>query len=104
MLAFSSSGLKVVVIPNGVVNIGQSAFEWCIDLTCVTIGNGVTTIENGAFQGCTQLNKINYDGTILQWSGIVLDSNWDYSTSDYTIYCTDGTIAKDGAVTYYTKD
>ena len=46
------------------------------------------------------LNKIHFNGTVAQWQGIEFDSGWNGSTGKYTIYCTDGQIAKDGTVTY----
>ena len=94
-------GLTNVTIGNGVTTIEFYAFESCFGLTNVTIGNGVTTIEGCAFSHCTSLTSITFDGTIEQWNDIELGDSWDKSTSEYTIYCTDGTIAKDGTVTYY---
>ena len=38
--------------------------------------------------------------TLEQWNAIEKGVDWDLDTADYTIYCTDGQIAKDGTVTY----
>ena len=115
--------LTSIVIPNSVIKIGSHAFRYCSDLTKVVIGNSVTEIYSFAFDGCdgltsivitpsityigscafqscSSLTSITFEGTIAQWNAVIKDSNWNHGTGDYTIYCTDGTIAKDGTVTY----
>jgi hypothetical protein len=56
-------------IPNGVTNIGESAFMDCTGLTSVTIPNSVTRIEGayngGAFYGCTGLTKIAIPDSVI---------------------------------------
>ena len=47
-----------VTIPEGVTEIGYSAFEGCTGLTSVTIPAGVTEIGDGAFEGCTGLTSV----------------------------------------------
>ena len=47
-----------VVIPEGVTDIGQSAFCNCKSLTRVTIPDGVTNIGSFAFSGCSSLTSI----------------------------------------------
>ena len=43
--------IKIVVIEDGVTNIGSYAFYYCENLTSVTIPNSVTNIGNAAFWG-----------------------------------------------------
>ena len=47
-----------VVIPEGVTEIGASAFDGCTALTSVTIGSGVTDIVGWYFYGCSGLTSI----------------------------------------------
>ena len=42
-------------IPNSVTDIGDSAFEQCVNLTSVVIPNGVTSIGYAAFERCSGL-------------------------------------------------
>lgn len=47
-----------VVIPSGVVGIGEHAFRDCTSLTSVDIPNSVITIEKDAFSGCEGLTSV----------------------------------------------
>ena len=88
-----------VTIPDSVTSIGPGAFSGCDGLTGITIGNGVTSIGSFAFDGCGMLTSITYHGTVESWQNVEKGSNWDDGSGDYTVTCTDGTVAKDGTVT-----
>ncbi len=55
--AFARSGLRSMVIPDGVTSIGVGAFYHCDSLTEVTIPNSVTMIEKNAFTHTPWLNN-----------------------------------------------
>jgi len=59
-----------LIIPNGVTNIGSSAFSGCVELTSVTIPISVTSVGRGAFSDCTNLKNIYYTGDIAKWCSI----------------------------------
>ena len=40
------------VVPEGVTEIGRSAFSWCSSLTSIEIPDSVTVIGGSAFYGC----------------------------------------------------
>ena len=97
----SCTNLTQATLLSGVTTIGGSAFGNCSSLYRVYLPNTVTSIGASAFSYCSNLTQIYYDGTIAEWGSITLTSGWDTGTSNYTIYCSDGTIAKDGTITYY---
>ena len=49
---YNNSKVKKVVIEDDVTSIGESAFEWCENLTSIKIPDSVTSIGNNAFYGC----------------------------------------------------
>ena len=97
---YCCNNLTSVTIGDSVTTIDDYAFAGCSKLTSMTIGNSVTTIGISAFTDCTRLVSITYQGTIAQWENITKGVYWNSYTGTYTIYCTDGKIAKDGTVTY----
>lgn len=54
----SCPNLVSIIIPEGVTNIGGSAFNGCSGLTSVTMPNSVTNIGDGAFGGCRSLTSV----------------------------------------------
>ena len=66
--AFSHKKFKHVVLPEGIVNIEESAFDQCRDLEDVAIPDSVETIGRRAFHWCSKLknikipNKVTYIG------------------------------------------
>lgn len=52
------------IIPDGVTNIGDGAFEDCGSLTNINIPNSVTNIGDSAFSGCKSLNSINIPNSV----------------------------------------
>ena len=61
--------IKIVIIENGVTNIGSYAFMDCSSLNSVTIPNSVTSIGDHAFDGTkwytNQPNGVVYAGSVL---------------------------------------
>ena len=94
------SGLTSIVIPDSVTTIGRDGFSSCISLESIVIPSSVTSVGNSVFSYCINLKNITFEGTTAQWKAISKGGSWSYNIGDYTIYCTDGTIAKDGTVTY----
>ena len=87
-------GCKTTTIPNSITSIGEWAFWSYSNITQITIPNSVTSIGDEAFKDCSNLTSINFTGTKAQWNSIDFGRNWNYSTGNYTIHCTDGDIAK----------
>ncbi len=91
----SNTSIESVTIVDGIKTLTYSgAFKGCTSLTSVTIPTSVTDINWNTFNGCTSLTNIYYRGTCEEWKAISKGENWDKSTGDYTVYCTDGEISK----------
>lgn len=88
-------------IPDSVTRLCSDAFYDCTNLVSITIPVSVTRIDSLVFKNCTSLIVINYKGAVTQWRSINTEATWDDNTGSYTICCTDGTIAKNGSVSYY---
>ena len=91
------SSLTSIVIPNSITDIGAYAFQNCESLTNIDIPDSVDRLERYAFDGCTNLTSITFAGTVEQWNAISKDPAWDLKMAEYTVYCTDGNIAKNTA-------
>ena len=92
-------------IPDSVTTIPVSTFTYPRNLEILNIPTSVKTIEKDAIKdtkNIATLSKINYNGTIETWNAINRDPDWAWRyLPDYTIYCTDGKLSKDGTVTYH---
>ena len=64
------------------------------------IPSTVKSIGFGVFDKCYSLSKVNYDGTIEEWFAAIKGTLGSDLPDDFRVYCSDGTIAKDGTVTY----
>lgn len=56
---YGFSVLESIVIPNSIVEIGQSAFCRCASLKHVTIPEGVKTLDMYTFSSCTSLETVS---------------------------------------------
>ena len=69
-----------LVIPDGVTEIGEYAFDRCTSLTSVTIPASVTSIGDYAFYYCKSLASVTYGGTEEQWASMKKGSSIFYNT------------------------
>ena len=58
---YGCTGLKFIVLPNGLKEIGAGAFRGCTALEEINMHmpTGVTKIEENAFTGCTSLKRVD---------------------------------------------
>ena len=84
-----------IILPKSLGFIDAQVFSSSSNLKVVTINNPETElIGMWAFSGCSDLVIINFNGTKEQWEAVQKLPEWDSDTGNYTVYCTDGQIAK----------
>ncbi len=76
---YKNDKITKAIIPNGVTEIGASAFEDCMRLMQVTIGESVTNIQEEAFYNCSKLVEI------INKSSVTIEKNSETGTYDGNI-------------------
>lgn len=77
--AFMNNNITSVTIPNGVTSIGKYAFN-NNKLTSITIPDSVTSIESSAFSGCKELTNITI-GANVKLNVILVEDGFYYDSS-----------------------
>ncbi len=90
---------KSFTVPEGVTEISDYLFAYDPNLEVLNIPASVNKIGKKIFVDA-KIHTINYDGTVRMWNTINKSKDWKTDSNNFTIYCTDGQIAKDGTVTY----
>ena len=73
---FSSyTNLTSIILPAGIMRIGNHAFFYCDKLISIVIPEGVSNIGNLAFQNCDKLRTVFYGGAdITAWHRMTIGS------------------------------
>ena len=99
--AYPSGKMDVqYIIPKGTQCIESLAFSDNNNLVNIVVPDTVVYIYSAVIYNSANLKSISYEGAVEEWCSISKNPDWDAGSADYTIYCTDGEIAKDGTVTY----
>ena len=95
------TGLKSLVLPNSLTNLGVGAFMACYNIETLTVGTGLTMIPEDAFYycdhlisltlhkgiysigkwaffGCDNVENIEYNGTQAHWNNMVIGEKSEY--------------------------
>lgn len=63
--AFNFSSIETIIIPSSMEKIGENAFYYCNNLRNVIIKDGVKSLGIGMFSRCKKLNKVSLPSSIL---------------------------------------
>jgi len=61
--------LEEIEIPSSVIEIGEYAFDYCVNLTRIEIPSSVNVIGEGAFKYCTKLTEIEIPSSVTKIVG-----------------------------------
>ena len=61
------SGIEEIILPRGVLFIGDGAFNNCSGVQRLWLTNSIQGIGVNAFNGMKNLKKVYFSGTILEW-------------------------------------
>ncbi|HJB57316.1 MAG TPA: leucine-rich repeat domain-containing protein [Candidatus Flavonifractor intestinipullorum] len=82
---------------NKVVEIGDKAFQWCEEMTCVSIPEGVMRIGAQAFECCTMLTEISIPASVREIAYNAFDNTaWMRSQSAGCVYIGDLLLRMNG--------
>ena len=96
--------IKIIIIKEGVTNIGSSAFYGCTNLTSVTIPNSVTSIGDHAFHGCTNLTSVTIPNSVTSiGSSAFYRTKWYDNQPDGVVYAGKVLYAYKGTMPSNTK-
>ena len=59
-----------MIIPDGVISIGDYAFADCSNLESITVPESVTAIGGLVFDYCSKLKDVYYKGTESGWTAL----------------------------------
>lgn len=79
-----------------ITELGENLFAGNEKLEKITLYADIVKIGAGAFANCTALKTIEFKGTIAQWNAIDKGEYWNYTTGNYVVNCSDGTLDKAG--------
>ena len=93
---FNQSGIKEIIVENGVTSIGSHAFYSCKGLTSVDFSDSITIIGDHAFFDCSSLISITIPDNVTSigntafygctnLSGVTI-TNWLFYTNSYDIF------------------
>ena len=100
------SSLTNIEIPDSVTSIGSYAFHNCESLEKIVIPDSVTSIEHGAFLGCSSLTEIVIPDSVTSITYDAFEGTAFYNDAsnwkDGMLYCGKHLIAVDTSATHIT--
>lgn len=86
--ALKNADVKSVIVPEGIIGIGQQAFHLCENLESITLPSTLASIEGMAFGLCSNLKEVHISD-LSAWCNITFDSYWGYDNSNPLVKAND---------------
>ena len=86
--ALENADVKSVIVPEGIIAIGQQAFFLCYNLESITLPSTLASIEGVAFGSCPNLKEVHISD-LSAWCNITFDSLWGYPDSNPLVQAND---------------
>lgn len=94
------SNITSVILPDGLIKIGQYSFNGCNSLSWMILPNSIASIRHDAFNGEINTNLF-YKGTESQWSNIEFESNIDDVIKNTVYYYSETRPTESGNYWHY---
>ena len=94
----TAENLETIIVPDGVTYIEYASFASCASLKSLTLPSSVEYLGPAILEESVNIERIIFNGTVEQWNAIEKDISWTLGTGEFVIYCTNGSIAKDGTI------
>ena len=72
---FGFSKIAQIILPEGIISIGNEAFAYCVNLNALVIPISVTHIGKSIIQGTNNSTEIYYGGSDENWSAIDINAD-----------------------------
>ena len=94
------SNIMSVILPDGLTKIGQYSFNGCNSLSWMVLPNSIVSIRHDAFTGGINTNLF-YKGTESQWSNIEFENNIDDAIKSAVYYYSETRPTESGNYWHY---
>ena len=84
--------IKELDLPQGVLYIGDNAFEWCGSLQKVKLPGSLRHLGHDIFWGCSKLEEITYEGLLQDFKKLLYDGALNDVPDQTEIVCLDITM------------
>lgn len=74
MYAYQMTGIKSIVFPDTIEEIGMYAFGYCDNLTSVTLPNSLKRMKLRTFESCKSLSEVNFPDHLVETSEYSFDN------------------------------
>jgi hypothetical protein len=90
--AFYNTYVNTFKLGEGIRSIASNAFTYSSAFTSLTLPKSLVAIGDTAFDHCSNFETLTFEGTMDDWSLVILGQNWCTNTKLAKITCSDGDV------------